>query len=509
MSEKTVLVIDDSATIRRLVDSTLSPVGYSVALAADSAEGLAQARELRPDLIILDHQLPGMTGIEVCLALLKDEALRNIPVVASSTLRKKAYVEYADCPNVVDMLPKPYTAELLVTTVANALDTGSLVVDSQREGTAVPEVMEALGDLALTGGFQHFSLRSVLDFLNNAQQEGVLEVESYHHRVWIHIAKGRVQAVTASGISVDDLIGQLPDALQDLGPVMRLTVGSGSCAQIEGLVQLLDNKVLDPRLLQKLLRYQAAMLMLKCFTGPLRNFLFETDRRPPALHQRLPLDVSVAALLVEACLAVEKTALPEYSSLHVFSRKAIRGQNLDRAGLGAQHQKLLSQVNEAMSLADIAASLRWDEDEAHRVLYALVLADLVDVKVVQAGRKVVVLEPDPHVTLQLRRAAELPECPCSLKVVRDRLSLQLILKRQRPDVIVVALDSEVGQQAAQELIESHANIVWIGVASNDDQALEVVEQLDGLLRRPFDAEQLFQAINQACGRRDDSACSAV
>jgi DNA-binding NarL/FixJ family response regulator len=138
-----------------------------------------------------------------------------------------------------------------------------------------------------------------------------------------------------------------------------------------------------------------------------------------------------------------------------------------------------------------------------------VLADLVDVKVVQAGRKVVVLEPDPHVTLELRRAAELPECPCSLKVVRDRLSLQLILKRQRPDVIVVALDSEIGQQAAQELIESHANIVWIGVASNDDQALEVVEQLDGLLRRPFDAEQLFQAINQACGRRDDSACSAV
>jgi hypothetical protein len=193
----------------------------------------------------------------------------------------------------------------------------------------------------------------------------------------------------------------------------------------------------------------------------------------------------------------------------MFSRKAIRGQNLDRAGLSAQHQKLLSQINEAVSLNELAASLQWGKDEARRVLYALVLADLVEARAVQAGRKVAVLEPDPHVTLQLRRAAESPQCPCTLKVVRDRLSLQLILKRQRPDVIVVALDTEVGQQVAQELLGSTAGAVWVGVVSEDEQAEEFVDRLDGLLGRPFDSEQLFEAIELACRRRRDSAFSAV
>ena len=127
--ERTILVIDDSAAIRRVVDSTLSPVGYRVVLAANAEEGLEKAAEIHPDLIILDHQLPGTTGKEVCLQLLEVAELKNIPIIGSSTLRKRAYVEYADCPNVVDMLPKPYTPDLLITTVANTLDTGSLVVD--------------------------------------------------------------------------------------------------------------------------------------------------------------------------------------------------------------------------------------------------------------------------------------------------------------------------------------------------------------------------------------------
>ena len=51
--------------------------------------------------------------------------------MVSSTLRKKAYAEYIDLDNVVDMLPKPYTEELLRTTVANALETAAMIVSSQ------------------------------------------------------------------------------------------------------------------------------------------------------------------------------------------------------------------------------------------------------------------------------------------------------------------------------------------------------------------------------------------
>ena len=96
MSEQRILVIDDSKTIRRLCDSELSNAGYIVLLAGTAEEGVAMAQEQKPDLIILDHQLPGKTGYEVCVELLGDAGTAKIPVVASSTLRKKAYAEYVD-----------------------------------------------------------------------------------------------------------------------------------------------------------------------------------------------------------------------------------------------------------------------------------------------------------------------------------------------------------------------------------------------------------------------------
>ena len=167
MTDKTVLVIDDSATIRKLVDTHLSPVGYRVVLAPNAEDGLRLAAEIRPDLILLDHQLPGTTGYEVCCKLVESSELQLIPVVVSSTLRKKAYAEYIDLDNVVDMLPKPYTEELLRTTVANALETAAMIVSSQSQGTAVPEVIDQLDEAALAGSFSCFGLRELLDFLNN------------------------------------------------------------------------------------------------------------------------------------------------------------------------------------------------------------------------------------------------------------------------------------------------------------------------------------------------------
>ena len=191
MSEKTILVIDDSATIRRLCDSELSNAGYRVLLAPTAEEGVASAINETPDLIILDHQLPGTTGYEVCCQLLANDTTARIPVVASSTLRKKAYAEYVDCDNVVDMLPKPYTPEALVATIASAIDTAEIVVQSQSEGSAVPEVIDEQGEADLSGAFGCFGLREILDLLNNGEKHGVLEVENGSNRVFIHVEKGR------------------------------------------------------------------------------------------------------------------------------------------------------------------------------------------------------------------------------------------------------------------------------------------------------------------------------
>ena len=81
MSTSTILVIDDSATIRKMVDSHLSQDGYRVVLAQNGEIGVEMAREIKPDLILLDHQLPGTTGLEVCRKIIQFEECRHIPFV--------------------------------------------------------------------------------------------------------------------------------------------------------------------------------------------------------------------------------------------------------------------------------------------------------------------------------------------------------------------------------------------------------------------------------------------
>ena len=343
MSDKTILVIDDSATIRKLVDTHLSPVGYRVVLAPNAEEGLQMASEVDPDLILLDHQLPGTTGYEVCCQLVESEQLRQIPVVISSTLRKKAYAEYIDLDNVVDMLPKPYTEELLRTTVANALETAAMIVNSQSQGTAVPEVIDQMDEAALAGSFACFGLRELLDFVNNGRKTGVLEVEAEKARIRFHLEKGRIQGVYGSGIdaaAVEEMVARLPKSLASLAPVLKMTISGRSCAEVDGFVQLLDQKVLDPRLMTKLLRYQAAMLVRIAFTQKLNSFRFEVGHASNTLHKNLPLDISLLALLVEGAIHADDGS-DEVEESVTYVRRAIRGQNLDRAGLNARHMKVL------------------------------------------------------------------------------------------------------------------------------------------------------------------------
>ncbi|NND99329.1 MAG: response regulator, partial [Pirellulaceae bacterium] len=427
MTDKTLLVIDDSATIRKLVDSQMTPAGYRVVLAPNAEEGLQIAAEILPDLILLDHQLPGTTGYEVCCKLVDSPELQSIPVVVSSTLRKKAYAEYVDLDNVVDMLPKPYTEQLLLTTVANAMETAAMVVSSQSQGSAVPEVIHQLDESALAGSFTCFGLRELLDFLNNGRKTGVLEIEADRARIRFHLDKGRIQGVYGSGMDPDDIdqmVARLPDSLSSLAPVLRLTMGGRSCAEVDGFVQLLDQKVLDPRLMTKLLRFQASMLVQHAFKQQLNAFHFEAGYSPNTLHKNLPLDISLLALLVEASMhSDDSSEVADQNRCYV--RRAIRGQNLDRAGLPARHMKILNLLTNPKCPADIQRELGWSETEVRQVLNGFVMAELIEYRSQTVPGNFVVFEPNAVAAQNLRGQFEESDNRYTGKVVRDKLALQL------------------------------------------------------------------------------------
>lgn len=79
---KKVLIADDKATSRELVRTVLEKSGYMVVEAGDGLEALRNARESKPDLIILDLHMPGLDGFGVIQELRRDQEFAATPVMA-------------------------------------------------------------------------------------------------------------------------------------------------------------------------------------------------------------------------------------------------------------------------------------------------------------------------------------------------------------------------------------------------------------------------------------------
>ncbi|HRI02773.1 MAG TPA: response regulator [Pyrinomonadaceae bacterium] len=81
---KTILVVDDSATVRKLISGKLEKSGHTVICAEDGVEGMTKIEESLPDLVLLDITMPRMDGYEVCKQIRANPASRNVPVVMIS-----------------------------------------------------------------------------------------------------------------------------------------------------------------------------------------------------------------------------------------------------------------------------------------------------------------------------------------------------------------------------------------------------------------------------------------
>ena len=81
---KKILVVDDSATVRKLISGKLSKCGHEVLCAVDGIEALEKINEIMPDLILLDINMPRMDGYQVCKLIRNNEATKDVPVVMIS-----------------------------------------------------------------------------------------------------------------------------------------------------------------------------------------------------------------------------------------------------------------------------------------------------------------------------------------------------------------------------------------------------------------------------------------
>jgi DNA-binding response OmpR family regulator len=116
-----ILVIDDSLMLLSFVEEILAEANYDVVTAGTAQEGLQAIREQKPDLILLDYLLPDLRGDEVSRLLSEDESTAHIPVLFMSGFGADLQNAPSIFPNVVGVLNKPFTSDLLLKAVEQPL----------------------------------------------------------------------------------------------------------------------------------------------------------------------------------------------------------------------------------------------------------------------------------------------------------------------------------------------------------------------------------------------------
>jgi len=122
--KKTILSVEDTPGIRRLIRMTLEYMGFHVLEAADGAEGLAMAREHHPDLVLMDVRMPGVSGLSACESMRADPLLKDIPVVMLSSADHQADIDAGMASGAKAYLVKPFQPVELIYLVTRLIEEG-------------------------------------------------------------------------------------------------------------------------------------------------------------------------------------------------------------------------------------------------------------------------------------------------------------------------------------------------------------------------------------------------
>ena len=120
MSKK-ILVVEDTEDNRQILRDLLGMSGYTMVEAHNGAEGVAMAAEHKPDLILMDIQMPVMDGYEATRRIKADPALKSIPVVAVTSYALSGDEAKARTAGCDDYIAKPYSPRQMLAKVRGIL----------------------------------------------------------------------------------------------------------------------------------------------------------------------------------------------------------------------------------------------------------------------------------------------------------------------------------------------------------------------------------------------------
>ncbi len=363
---KNILAIEDSLTLRKFIEKSLAHEDCvnRLLLAPDAKTGLELALSSKPDLILCDYTLPDMQGDELCRRLADNPETSHIPVILMSSSGREIASLVDPQTNIVRLLVKPFSCELLVATI-------SYVLSHWEQKTSIVQAAKATGAILMRGSTDASSMCSALRFIAQKQWTGTLRVTIRKETVHAFCENGSVRVVSTRNV----------EAYLEGTPYLT----GGKKSPIWKKCHDLQHETLSPFLLnlswEGILPSQTARtltdlyghrLFARVWTEGGVNYEFEEGPLPPFVEWCRPSHERMNDWILESLRNVDaaddiQTILQDPQGVPVFTASGYR--QLQEVRPQADEWQVLTLINGGTSLSEICERIRSTPDLVARKIF--------------------------------------------------------------------------------------------------------------------------------------------
>jgi DNA-binding response OmpR family regulator len=465
-----ILVIDDSTTLRKLVEIAMRGTGCTIDFAGNGSDGVSRARSHRPDVVLLDYLLPDLPSSEVCQRLHDDTATSSVPVVIMSANERTVLDDFRTFGSVVGFIGKPFTAAEIRSRLEGvvrrrarsngAASTEIPVPVSDRipilpaPSTTAPVAAEDPDALQLRGTLAATPLLEVLRLLSASHATGTLVIDrdrrgdaaragngrSATSRIWLR--RGEI-LMCFDASSEASMLGELTPELRDR-LARNLVVGKPA------LINLAEIGVTRATNLPLELHAASARIVGEMLDARSGRFSWEPAVTLPDFVEAFGRHVSLTAVALDHARRAAFASRSPRVLEQVYDRTPRFSEKLAGARLSADEQRVLAYVDGQTQGRDVVARARQPADRGAAVLTRLCAADLI--------------HHDPASRAAVRTLAVVGGGEDLVAPLRGRLGGGI-----QPTEIV---ELDPSRPLAAAILEAHPSIVLIDVAKLTPQVLE-------------------------------------
>ncbi|HUB68154.1 MAG TPA: response regulator [Candidatus Methylacidiphilales bacterium] len=352
---KNVLAIDDSLTLRKFIEKSLAHEDCvnRLLLAPDAKTGIELAKAGNPDLILCDYTLPDMQGDDLCKLFAEDHETAHIPIILMSSSGREIGALALNQSNIVRLLVKPFSHELLVATI-------SYVLSHWEQRKNVEEAVESSGSIVMRGSTDASPMCSTLRFIARQEMTGILRVTVRKDILHAFCQKGIIRVVSTR--NVESYLEGTPYLTRG-----RKSLIWRKCEDLQRqtlspfLLNLSQQGVLPAQTAKTLTDLYGHRLFAQIWTEPSVNYEFEQTRLPSFVEECAPSRERINDWILESLRNVNaaddiQSIAEDPLGVPVFTPSGYR--QLQEVKAQQDEWQVLTQINGGTSLTEICRRLQ-------------------------------------------------------------------------------------------------------------------------------------------------------